>query len=139
MIRPRSSAVNADAGIADGELHAVVDLPADDGKLSAFRHGVAAVADQVAERDPELIARRPARGGRPVGTVDRHRMRSDRVDSPVPRAHWVDGDRPQIGHGNLGEVRQRRDDVVGQLDVPLDPPKVLGLLLAGVGLRALSR
>ena len=41
-------------------------------------------------------------------------------------------------HRHLGEVGQRRDHVVGQLDVALDPLRC-SAFFSGVGLRALSR
>ena len=102
---------------------------AGDRQPASLRHGVARIADQVAQRDPELVA--VAQGARQARrAVDRDLDAvARRVDLEHLAHHRLDGDRPQVRHRHLGEVRQGRDDVVGQLDVPLDPPEVLGLLL----------
>ena len=106
------------------------DRPARDGQPAALRHGVAGVADQVGEDDPDLVdvaqhRRQRRRDSRRVTwIVLRQRVGLQRLAHAL-----LDRERPQVGHRHLGEVRQGRDDAVGQHDVPLDALQVLGRLL----------
>ena len=72
MIRPRFSGGDADAGVGDVHLDAVV-RPARPvtRQLPALRHGFAGVADQVAEHDPHWSAS-ASTGGSDGRAVERH-------------------------------------------------------------------
>ena len=97
MIRARSAGGMPDAGVGDRHLDAAVGRAARDREPPALRHGVAGVADQVAEDDPELVGvgqgRRAAPPGRSTATCD---ASPGGLVSSASRTQRLDRDRAQV-------------------------------------------